>query len=102
MNKHSPLKAAVNKVGLKKIPAECMPTAFYTGIFVLVFNVDCIFLSFIVVTHTIHRSTLPRQETPDQLKMWPNINFMLNSSHVSFSDLAHTNVQTVNVAGLCT
>lgn len=63
MNKHSPLKAAVNKVGLKKIPAECMPTAFYTGIFVL--GVQCgLHFSFFHCSNT-HHSQVNSPETRD-------------------------------------
>lgn len=76
MNKQGPLKAILDKGGLGNISTDCVPAVFLKGMTIL--GLQCV-LRFFFHDSNHHRSTPLRKERPDQVKMWPNINFMLKS-----------------------
>lgn len=83
MNKQGPLKAIPDKGGLRNISENCVPTVcpFLKKVLFKISMCAVFFSSIIITDH--HGSTPVRKERPDQLKMWSNINSMLESICVS-------------------
>lgn len=78
MNKQGPLKAILDKGGLRNISAVRVPTVFLKRYYYFKTSMEALHFSFIIITYH-HRSNPLGRERPDPLKMWSNINFMLKS-----------------------